>query len=73
MLFLITRQLANPGRVAALLVPLSPAAAENAIPKISHYGNFATLVFSGGINRHKGRAPQQPAGALVTFGSEEKP
>jgi hypothetical protein len=73
MLFLVTRQATAPERVAALFLPLSSAAAEKAIHKISHYGNFATLVFSGGSNRYKGRVSQQPAGALVTFSGEELP
>jgi len=73
LLFLVTRQRAAPGQVSALLLPLSPAAVESALQKISHYGNYATLVFSGGVNRHKGRIPQEPAGALVNFAEEEQP
>lgn len=73
LLFLVTRQRAAQGQVAALLLPLSPQAAESAIAKISHYGNYATLVFSSGSNRHKGRVPQQPAGDQVTFAGEEQP
>jgi len=73
LLFLVTRQRATPGRVSALLLPLAPAAVASALQKISHYGNYATLVFSGGVNRHKGRVPQQPAGAMVIFGEEEQP
>jgi len=73
LLFLVTRQRTAPGQVAALLLPLSPQAAETTIAKISHYGNYATLVFSGGVNRHKGRVPQQPAGDQVTFAGEEQP
>ena len=73
LLFLVTRQRAAPGLVSALLLPLSPAAVATALPKISHYGNYATLVFSGGVNRHKERIPQQPAGAMVIFAEEEQP
>jgi len=73
LLFLVTRQRTAPGQVSALLLPLSPAAAGSALQKISHYGNYATLVFSGGINRHKGRVSQQPAGDQVTFAGEEQP
>lgn len=73
LLFLVTRQRPAPGRVAALFLPLSPAAAGSAIPKISHYGNYATLAFSNGSNRHKGSIPQQPAGDQVTFSGQEQP
>lgn len=72
LLFLVTRQAAAPGLVSALLLPLSPRAVEAAVTKISHYGNYATLVFSGGVNRHKGRFPQQPAGDQVLFSEEPR-
>jgi len=71
LLFLVTRQRAAPGLVAALLLPLSPGAAEGAVTKISHYGNYATLAFSGGINRHKGRVPQQQAADQAVFAEEQ--
>jgi len=67
LLFLVTRQRSAHGQVAALLLPLSPGAAGGAVTKISHYGNYATLVFSGGINRHKGRTLQEPTGDRVVF------
>ncbi|HZV81916.1 MAG TPA: M1 family aminopeptidase [Geobacteraceae bacterium] len=73
LLFLVTRQVANQGLVSALFLPLSPGAAESGLQKISHYGNYATLAFSGGINRHKGRAPQQPAADRVVFPGEKQP
>lgn len=73
LLFLVTRQRTAPGQVSALFLPLSPAAVAGALQKISHYGNYATLVFSAGVNRHKGRVPQQPAGEQVTFAGEEQP
>jgi hypothetical protein len=73
LLFLVTRQQRDPDRIAALLLPLSPAAAGGTLPKISHYGNYATLVFSGGSNRYKERVPQQPAAALVSFTGKEQP
>lgn len=72
LLFLVTRQRPVPGQVSALLLPLSPAAVESALQKISHYGNYATLVFSGGVNTYKGRVSQQPAGGLVNFAEEEQ-
>ena len=68
--------------IALLLLPLAgagcghadaPAAAGSAIPKISHYGNYGTLVFSNGSNRHKARVPQQPDGDRVIFANEEQP
>jgi hypothetical protein len=59
--------------VGALFLPLSPVAAERALPKISHYGSYATLVFSGGVNRHKGRAVQRPAADEVIFPDSGQP
>ncbi|WP_298268868.1 M1 family aminopeptidase [Geobacter sp.] len=50
----------SPGRVAALLLPLSASAADKAALKITHYGRYGLLVFSGGENRVKGTPP--PAG-----------
>jgi len=73
LLFLVTRQRSATEHISALLLPLSPAAVERALQKISHYGNYATLVFSAGVNRHKGRVPQEPAGDLVTFATKEQP
>ena len=73
MLFLVSRQRPAPGLVAALLLPLSSEAAESALPKITHYGNFDTLVFSGGKNLYKGRVPRQPAGDQVMFPAKELP
>jgi hypothetical protein len=73
LLFVVTRSTSSPGRVAALLLPLSPGGGEGAVGKIGHYGNYDTLVFSSGVNRHKGRIPPEPAGAVVTFGSDGQP
>jgi len=72
LLFLVTRQRATPGQVVALFLPLSPAAG-SAVAKISHYGSYATLVFSAGVNRYKGRTAQQAAGDVVTFPQKEQP
>jgi len=72
LLFLVARQRAAPGQVAALFLPLSPEAAGGGVSKISHYGNYATLVFSGGSNRHKGHPPQEPAGDQVVFPGAEQ-
>ena len=73
LLLLVTRQRGTPGLVGALFLPLSPVAAERALPKISHYGSYATLVFSGGVNRHKGRVPQQAAADETVFSDKEQP
>lgn len=73
LLFLVTRQRTHPGQVSALFLPLSPSAAGSAVPKISHYGNYDSLVFSNGINRHKGRVPMESAGGQVTFPGKEQP
>jgi len=56
-----------PGRVAALLLANSPVAAEAAIPKITHYGRYGLLVFSGGENRVKETLLQAGGGSVVTF------
>jgi hypothetical protein len=73
LLFLVTRQRPEPKRVSALFLPLSPQAAAGALTKVSHYGNYATLVFTNGTNRHKGRVPQQPAGDQLIFANEALP
>lgn len=44
----------EPGRTAALFLPFSAAAAEQAARKIPHYGKFSYLVFENGTNRAKG-------------------
>jgi len=44
----------DPARVAAVFLPLSPAAASAAGRKIPHYGKYSYLVFSGGSLREKG-------------------
>jgi hypothetical protein len=44
----------QPGRVLALLLPLSPAHAERVAAKITHYGRYSYLVFQGDQNRLKG-------------------
>ncbi|MDD2853331.1 MAG: M1 family aminopeptidase [Desulfuromonadaceae bacterium] len=58
LLFLTLPFPGSSGRVAALFQPLSEAAAANYAPKITHYGTFSALMFSGGAIRHKStRAP----------------
>lgn len=47
----------EPGRTAALFLPFSAAAAEQAARKIPHYGKYSYLVFENGTNRTKGTWP----------------
>jgi hypothetical protein len=54
LLFLVLQRPAASGRVAALFQPLSATAAEQYASKITHYGKFGSLVFTGGVIRHKG-------------------
>jgi hypothetical protein len=61
LLFLVLPFPAPSGRVAALFQPLSEAAAEQYTAKITHYGKYGSLVFTGGANRYKGTiAPPMP-------------
>lgn len=61
LLFLVLPFPQPSGRVAALYQPLSEAAAEQYTPKITHYGKYGSLVFTGGANRYKGTvAPPLP-------------
>lgn len=48
---------ADPGRVAALFLAGSTAAAETAAPKIPHYGKYSYLAFAAGSNVAKGIWP----------------
>ena len=60
LLFLVL-PIASTGRVAALFQPLSEAAAQQYTAKITHYGKYNSLVFTGGANRYKGTiAPPLP-------------
>ena len=54
-------------RVAALFLPLSAAAAEACVMKITHYGRYGYLVFSEGENRRKGVLPAVGGGTAVDF------
>jgi hypothetical protein len=61
LLFLVLPFPAPSGRVAALFQPLSEAAAEQYTSKITHYGKYGSLVFTGGAIRYKGTiAPPMP-------------
>jgi hypothetical protein len=53
-LFAVLRHPLTPGRVAAVFLPLSPAAATASGRKIPHYGRYSYLAFSEGNNRGKG-------------------
>lgn len=57
----------TPGRVTALLLANSPAAAEAAVLKITHYGRYGILVFSDGENRVKETPLPAGGGSVVTF------
>jgi len=47
----------QPGRVLALLLPLSPDHAERVAAKITHYGRYSYLVFRGDRNLARGWWP----------------
>ena len=67
LLFLVLPSPAPTGRISALFLPLSEAAAEQYSSKITHYGTFGSLVFSGGAIRHKGTIPTSSGGSRVDF------
>ena len=54
LLFAVMRHPLAGGRVAAVFLPLSEGAAERYALKITHYGKYGYLVFSGGGNKRKG-------------------
>ena len=55
------------GRTVALFLPLSTASAEEAARKITHYGQYSYLVFSGGQNRTKGTWPIEKSPLMHRF------
>ncbi|ACM21901.1 peptidase, M1 superfamily, putative [Geotalea daltonii FRC-32] len=65
LLFVVTQHPLAVGKLAALLLPLSQDAAQKYALKITHYGKYGYLVFSGGENRRKGTF--SPAGNVVEF------
>lgn len=67
MLFAVATRPDAPGRVTAFLHSLSPAAAGAAALKITHYGRYGVLVFSGGNNRVKEAPPALSETSVVTF------
>lgn len=66
-LFVVGRHPSARDHVAALYLPLSKAAADACLTKITHYGRFGYLVFSGGENRKKGTLPAAGGGTVVNF------
>jgi hypothetical protein len=66
LLFLVQKVSAT-GRVVALFQPLSEAAAQQYLPKITHYGKYGQLVFAGGAVRYKGTVPAPEGAAVVNF------
>ena len=53
-LFAVFPRQSDPGRVAAVFLPLSPSAAAAVGRKIAHYGKYSYLVFTDGENKSKG-------------------
>jgi len=66
-LFMVGKNPFDPDHVSALFFPLSAAAADACVSKISHYGKYGYLVFSGGENRKKGVLPPGGGGTIVRF------
>lgn len=72
LLFLVLKRSSPSKGVVALFQPLSEASAQQYGPKITHYGKYGYLIFSGGTNRHKGTAPTSDVGASVSLVSRER-
>lgn len=66
-LFAVLPHPSSAGRVAAVFLPLSPYAANAAGRKISHYGKYSYLAFSGGNNREKGTWTAEDSPAVHRF------
>jgi hypothetical protein len=66
-LFAVAARPSGPERVTALFVPLSARAADACVTRISHYGKYGYLVFSGGQNRIKGMQPAAGGRTTVNF------
>ncbi|MFZ4856934.1 MAG: M1 family metallopeptidase [Desulfuromonadaceae bacterium] len=67
LLFLVLPFPAPTARITALFRPLSEAAAEQYASKITHYGKYGSLAFTGGAIRHKGTTPPAGGGSAVNF------
>ena len=70
-LFAVLPRPTDPGRVAAVFLPLSPSAAAAAGRKIPHYGKYSYLVFSDGENRSKGTWEPVDSPMVHRFKAEE--
>ena len=63
-----------PGKgVVALFRPASEASAAQYGPKVTHYGKYGYLLFSGGANRQKGTASPADQGVVVQFAPKKTP
>ena len=67
LLFLVLPSPSPAARIAALFRPLSEAAAAQYAAKITHYGKYGSLAFSGGAIRYKGTTPPAGGGSSVVF------
>jgi len=59
---------ADPNRIAALFMPLSPQYAEVVARKITHYGKYSYLAFQNGINLGKGIWPVENSPLVYEWG-----
>ncbi|SNB47697.1 hypothetical protein SAMN06269301_3189 [Geobacter sp. DSM 9736] len=62
----------DPGRTAAVFLPMSPSAAEACALKITHYGKYSYLAFSDGKNRVKVTLPVQGGESVVDLGGADE-
>ncbi|MBT1076379.1 M1 family metallopeptidase [Geobacter grbiciae] len=67
LVFMVLNRPEASGRVMALLLANAPAGAEAAALKITHYGRYGLLVFSGGENRVKETSRPPGGGSIVRF------
>ncbi|MFA6147020.1 MAG: M1 family aminopeptidase [bacterium] len=67
-LFAVFPRPADPGRVAAVFLPLSPSAVAAVGRKIPHYGKYSYLVFTDGENRSKGTWEPADSPVVHRFG-----
>jgi hypothetical protein len=67
LLFLVLPFPSPTARIAVLFRPLSEVAAEQYAAKITHYGTYGSLVFTGGALRHKSTIPPSAGGSIVNF------
>jgi hypothetical protein len=67
LIFLVLQYPDSSGRIAALFQPLSELAAEQYTSKITHYGKYGSLMFTGGAIRYKSTIPPSAGGSVVGF------